>query len=90
MRSASDKTAGTRATQEKLERLARGQQALRRDLAAAAITSAQAREELIPAQGEPVQRPAAAGAGVPQGIELRSGAWKRSWARRYCSAGAKG
>ena len=71
MRSASDKTAGTRATQEKLERLARGQQALRRDLAAAAITSAQAREELIPAQGEPVQRPAAAGAGVPQGIELR-------------------
>ncbi len=48
-----------------------GQQALRRDLAAAAITSAQAREELIPAQGEPVQRPAAAGAGVPQGIELR-------------------
>ena len=71
MRSASDKTAGTRATREKLERLARGQQALRRDLAAAAITSAQAREELIPAQGEPVQRPAAAGAGVPQGIELR-------------------
>ncbi len=71
MRPASDKTAGTRATREKLERMARGQQALRRDLAAAAITSAQAREELIPAQGEPVQRPAAAGAGVPQGIELR-------------------
>src|SRR5882724_4707368 len=70
MRPASDKTAGTRATREELERLARGQQALRRDLAAAAITSAQAREELIPAQGEPVQRPAA-GAGVPQGIELR-------------------
>jgi DNA-binding transcriptional LysR family regulator len=64
-------TAGTRATREKLERLARGQQTLRRDLAAAAITSAQAREEPIPAQGEPVQRPAAAGAGVPQGIELR-------------------
>src|SRR6185437_9977390 len=68
-RSACDETAGERATPEELERLARGQQAWRRDFAAAAITSPQAREELIPAQDDPVQRPAAAGA--PQGMELR-------------------
>jgi DNA-binding transcriptional LysR family regulator len=73
MRSASDKTAAETATREESERLARGQQAWRRDFAAAAITSAQAREELIPALRDPVQRPAAAGAGAgaPQGIELR-------------------
>src|SRR5260370_25742364 len=71
MRAASDETAGERASREELERLARRQQAWRRDFAAAAITSAQAREELIPALGHEVQRPAAAGAGAPQGIELR-------------------
>jgi hypothetical protein len=69
IRSACDETAGERATRKELERLAHGQQAWRRDFAAAAITSPQACEELIPAQDDPVQRPAAAGA--PQGIELR-------------------